>query len=157
MSDEINTETNSNASGIEKQSNEQNNSENTNDSSSNGTMNNTKMDNVDIVANNLESDTEKDSHMLGSENNTKGCMTLLLDPEEASTENERLRKDLAKLKGDLKASLGRENELSIKLQKFDLQTVQIAELDILNEELRDQLNDALKNCTDLSEKLERYE
>lgn len=82
--------------------------------------------------------------------------TLDKGTEYSLSDDERFRKDFLKLKADYNASLEREHELSIKLQKFDSQTVQIAELEILNEELREQLNDSLKECADLGKDLERY-
>lgn len=80
--------------------------------------------------------------------------TLDQGTEYSLSDDERFRKDFLKLKADYNASLEREHELSIKLQKFDSQTVQIAELEILNEELREQLNDSLKECADLGKDLE---
>ena len=90
----------------------------------------------------------------GQANETEGQNTFT---QSSSSDVKSLKKDLSKLKADYRASLEREDELSIKLKKFDLQTVRIAELDILNEELREQLNESLKECAGLRKDLERYE
>ncbi|XP_028391499.1 coiled-coil domain-containing protein 186-like [Dendronephthya gigantea] len=89
-------------------------------------------------------------------NNLSNCneITSLKTDEQTSEKEHELKRELIRIKAELKASSERENELSTKLQKIDFQTVKVAELEILNEELREQLNDSLKECGCLKRDLE---
>ena len=82
-------------------------------------------------------------------------VTSLKTEEQTSEKEHKLKTELMRVKAELKASLDRESELSTKLQKVDFQTVKVAELEILNEELREQLNDSLKECGCLKQDLEK--
>lgn len=73
-----------------------------------------------------------------------------------SEREQKLRTELLKIQADCDASLEREKELATKLQKIDFQTVKVAELEVLNEELREQLNESLKECGSLKQDLKKY-
>ena len=75
---------------------------------------------------------------------------------ECSEIEQLLKTELIKITAEYEACLERENELTTKLQKIDFQTVKVAELEILNEELREQLNESLKECGSLKQDLEKY-
>ena len=86
--------------------------------------------------------------------NNQECSTLKTEGQISETE-QLLKTELIKIKTEYEACLERENELSTKLQKIDFQTVKVAELEILNEELREQLNESLKECGSLRQDLEK--
>ena len=75
---------------------------------------------------------------------------------ETSEVEQLLKTELIKITDEYEACVERENELRAKLQKIDFQTVKVAELEILNEELREQLNESLKECGSLKQDLEKY-
>ncbi|CAB4008727.1 Hypothetical predicted protein [Paramuricea clavata] len=95
--------------------------------------------------------TEHDN-MANSQENEE-IPSLKTEKQTSETEQE-LKTELIKIKTEYKACLERESELSTKLQKIDFQTVKVAELEILNEELREQLNESLKECGSLKQDLE---
>jgi hypothetical protein len=96
--------------------------------------------------------TEHDN-MANSQENEE-IPSLKTEKQTVETEQE-LKTELVKIKTEYKACLERESELSTKLQKIDFQTVKVAELEILNEELREQLNESLKECGSLKQDLEK--
>lgn len=86
--------------------------------------------------------------------NSQEIPSLKTENQTSETEQE-LKTQLIKIKTEYRACLERESELSTKLQKIDFQTVKVAELEILNEELREQLNESLKECGSLKQDLEK--
>ena len=129
-----------------------------NDINSNGAdFDKTSMENTescsDLEAND-KNDAEHDGTIgLGNVSSTQEVS--ILKRGDLASDTDKIKRELVRLKAEHKASLERENELSKRVQKFHSQTVQIAELEILNEELREQLNDSLKECGCLKQDLER--
>ena len=110
----------------------------------------------DIEANNAQTDDVNTENNGPTDHNLANTQELLpLKKENQISETERLLKtELIKIKAEYETCLERENELSTKLHKIDFQTVKVAELEILNEELREQLNESLKECGSLRQELE---
>jgi predicted RNase H-like nuclease (RuvC/YqgF family) len=112
----------------------------------------------DIVPSNAQSDNvnaENNSQTDHNLANTRELSPLKTDGQISETEK-LLKTELIKIKAEYEACLERENELSTKLHKIDFQTVKVAELEILNEELREQLNESLKECGSLKQELQKY-
>ena len=100
---------------------------------------------------NAENDGEIDP---GNVTNTQETPSIKKEDKTSRTE-QLLKTELIKIRADYTACLEREQDLSSKLQKIDFQTVKVAELEILNEELREQLNESLKECGCLKQDLEK--
>lgn len=113
------------------------------------------VENFDISSEKLSNDQSVDAMVCDSEreNFCKSQETSPCERDESIKNERSLKDELEKIKLDYEDCRQRENDLNEELRKVDFQTVKVAELEILNEELREQLNESLKECCTLREDL----